>query len=321
MTSTLAPGRVPGASAPSPQVVASTEEGLTERASERAPRPSLGGRLDFARAVLVVAALLAGGVVAQLTMLSSVQQRSRQQALYDSFRAELAQGTAATGPLDSTGRALPVGTPVAYLEIPAIGLQQVVLSGTTSAALFSGPGLRRDSVFPGQVGATVVMGRAAAYGGPFARIDELTEDDEVRVTTGQGEFEYHVLGVRHEGDPLPPPPGADDSRLILTTADGSPFLPSGVLRVDAVLEDANAGPGRLFTADALPPAERAMGGDTSQLWALVLWLQVAVAAALGTVWSWKRWGLAQTWVVAVPVLLLVGIALSDHIARLLPNLT
>ena len=156
------------------------------------------------------------------------------------------------------------------------------------------------------------MGRSAAYGGPFASIDELDEGDEIRVTTGQGEFEFTVMGVRREGDPLPPPPQADESRLVLTTAAGPAFFPNGVLRVDATMDDASEGPGRLFASDGLPAAERPMAGDTSQLWALASWLQVLIAATIAAVWSWQRWGRAQTWVVFLPLLLFLGIAVANH---------
>jgi len=38
------------------------------------------------------------------------------------------------------------------------------------------------------------------------------------------------------------------------------------------------------------------------------------------VWGWHRWGRAQTWIVLLPVLTLVGLAVSQELARLLPNL-
>lgn len=319
MTTAVAPPVAPDAT-DAPLDVADGLDGAPPRAPAPTSTPRTGDRLDLLRVVLVVAAVLAGGLLAQLTVVSSLQQRSQQQQLFDELRAELAQGTAPTGPLGTDGRALAIGTPVAYLEIEDLGLQQVVVSGTTSSALFAGPGHRRDSVLPGQVGASVLMGRRSSYGGPFARIDDLEEGDEIRVTTGQGVYEYEVLGVRREGDPLPPPPASGEGRLVLTTADGSPFFPSGVLRVDASLDDASSGPSRLFATDGLPAAERSMAGDTSQLWALALWLQVLTALALAVVWAWKRWGRAQTWVVCLPPVLLVGVIVAGHVVRLLPNL-
>jgi hypothetical protein len=293
----------------------------SEGDARRGPPPPLSPRLDLIRLVLLVVFVLAAAMVSQLTIVSSLQQRAEQQRLYDGFRIRLAEGTAPLGPTDEEGRAYAVGTPVAYLEIPAIGLRQVVVSGTTAGALFAGPGLRRDSVLPGQEGASVILGRAAAFGGPFRSIDELDEGDRIMITTGQGEFEYRVLGLRREGDPLPAPPGEGESRIVLTTADGPPYLPDGVVRVDADIEGTAApGPGRLFTTEGLPPAEDTMAGDTSQLWALVLWLQALIAVGLAAVWAWHRWGRAQAWIVFLPPLMLVGIFVANQATRLLPNL-
>jgi len=42
--------------------------------------------------------------------------------------------------------------------------------------------------------------------------------------------------------------------------------------------------------------------------------------SVGAVWAWHRWGHAQAWIVFLPPLLLVGLATSGEVARLLPNL-
>jgi hypothetical protein len=253
---------------------------------------------------------------------SSLQQSSAQERAFDRFRADLAAGTAPVGPADADGVELAIGTPVSYLEIPEIGLRQVVVEGTTSGAMFTGPGHRRDTPLPGQVGTSVIMGRRAAYGGPFSDIGKLEAGDLVRVTTGQGEFEYEVLGVRFEGDPVPAPVGSGSSRLVLATADGRPFLPDGVVRVDAdLVGTAVGGAPRAYTSSTLPSSEQALGTDTSTLWVLLLWLQVLIALSVGAVWAWHRWGRAQAWVVFLPALLLVGLATAGQVARLLPNLT
>ncbi|MFD1273890.1 sortase domain-bontaining protein [Streptomyces kaempferi] len=69
---------------------------------------------------------------------------------------------------DQQGDLLAPGTPVALIDIPAAHLHQVVLEGTDSGVLTDGPGHRRDTPLPGQSGTSVLMGRAAAYGGPSA---------------------------------------------------------------------------------------------------------------------------------------------------------
>ncbi|HVJ95544.1 MAG TPA: sortase, partial [Acidimicrobiia bacterium] len=265
--------------------------------------------------------VLTAAMTIHAVFLSSLQQRSAQQKLLDRYRLQLAEQTAPTGPLNADGEILPVGTPVAYLEIPDIGVKQVVVSGTSSRAMFDGPGHRRDSVLPGQAGVSVIMGRSAMFGGPFGDIGSLDKGDRITVTTGTGTFTYKVLAVRHEGDVVPPAAKNDESRVVLTAADGAPFLPSGVVRVDAAMEGkAEAGPGRLFAADELPLAERTMAGDTSQLWALAFWLEALILVAVGAVWAWHRWGHPQAWIAFLPPLLLVGLAVANQAARLLPNM-
>jgi len=283
--------------------------------------PPIGPKLQLVRAALVMFFILTFTLFLQLVFVGSFQQSSAQDRKFDELRSQLANGIAPVGPTDNQNRLLATGAPVAYLEIPEIGLRQVVVEGTTPSALFAGPGHRRDTPLPGQIGASVIMGRSAAFGGPFAKIDRLEAGDVVRVTTGQGTFEYSVIGVRREGDEVPPPGAPGTGRLLLATADGQAFLPDGILRVDAELaEGAVVGAARLFSANTLPAAEKLMGADTSTLWALALWIQALIALSLAAVWAWHRWGHPQAWIVFFPPLVLVGLTASGEVARLLPNL-
>lgn len=312
----------PPSSDPDPE---STPKGRFRRQRARpdpnAPLPPLSSRLRLARAVLVLVVIVAGSLLVQLLLVSGLQHRATQQQLFDGFRRQLAEGTAPVSPVDEEGRALPAGTAVAYLEIPSLGVDEVVVSGTASGVTFNGPGHRRDSPLPGVGGTSVILGRSSAFGAPFANLGRLEEGAVIRVTTGQGTFEFEVLGVRREGDPIPPLPEPGEARLLLMTADGGSFVPSGVLRVDAVATTpAVGGSGTLFSTDTLPPPEQAMAADTTTLWALVLWLEALIVGALGLIWAWHRWGRVKAWVVFLPILLVVGLATSREIARLLPNL-
>lgn len=292
----------------------STDEG-TE------PLPPLDPRMQLVRAVLVLVLVLSVSVLVELLVLSGVQQRASQQRLFDSFRAQLAAGTAPVGATDADGRVLASGAPMAYLEIPAIGVRQVVVQGTSSGVMLDGPGHRLDSPFPGQAGTSVIMGRRASFGGPFLRLPDLQEGDQIRLTTGQGESDYEVIGVRRDGDPLPAPLKSGEGRLLLMTAAGRPFVPDGVVRVDARLVTA-AQPGRasVVTASTLPPPDQPMASDTSTIWALVFWLQALLAASVAFVWAWHRWSRAKAWIVMTPVLLVIGLFVAQQGAKLLPNM-
>jgi len=283
--------------------------------------PPLSPRAELARGALIVVVVLSVSLMLELLVISGLQQRATQQRLFDRFRAELALGTAPTGPTDLNGDVLALGDPVAYMEVPSIGLRQVVVEGTLPSTLFDGPGHRRDTPLPGQEGTSIIMGRRAAFGGPFSRLSDLEEGDPIRVTTGQGTFDYEVLGVRLDGDPAPNPPREGKSRLLLATADGAAFVPKGVVRVDAKLTtEAVGGPARLVTSSSLPAGEQFMASDTGTLFALLLWLQLLVALVAAAVWAWHRWSRAKAWVVFLPPVMLVGILMSNEAARLMPNL-
>lgn len=271
---------------------------------------------------LSLLAVLLLGLVLQLSLLSGLRHARDQQIALADFRVTLADARAPTGQLDLEGRLHPAGTPVAVLEIPALGITEVVFSGTSANLLMSGPGHRRDSVLPGQAGVSVIMGRRAAYGGPFRYLDRLSSGDQVIVRTGQGEHGYRVLGVRHAGDLIPPPPATGAGRLVLVTAAGQPFMPQDVLRVDLdQITPVQPGSARPLTRNALPPAELELAAEPEAWVPLVLWGQLLFITSFALVWSRARWGRAQAWVVGVPVLAAVGIAVADQIGRLLPNLT
>jgi sortase A len=283
--------------------------------------PPLSPRLQLIRAVLVLVFVLSAMLLIQLSVISSLQASAAQGRAFDKFRGRLATGTAPIGPTDDNKHEVPIGTPIAYIEIPSIGLKEVVAQGTTPGALSNGPGHRRDTPLPGQIGTSILLGRRAAFGGAFSDIDELKQGALIKVTTGQGEFNFKVIGSRAEGDPAPPALGSGVARLILITATGLPFLPDGVLRVDAELDGtAVVGPSPRVSASLLPSAEKIMGSDPSTLWALALWLQALIALSLGVVWAWHRWGRAQAWVVLLPPLVLVGLMTTSEVSRLLPNL-
>ena len=132
--------------------------------------PALGSRAQLVRISLVVFAVLLVAFLASISVVGGMQQRSAQQKAFNSFRVELAEGTAPTGPVNVERQMIRPGTAVAYLEVPSIGIQQVVFAGTSSSITMDGPGYRMDTVFPGQVGTSIVMGRRASFGAPFGRL-------------------------------------------------------------------------------------------------------------------------------------------------------
>ena len=284
------------------------------------PRPPLSRGQLLLQSSLGLVAVVLFGFLLNLVVLSQLQHVIAQQQLRAQLAEQLAAGAAPVSEGDYDNVLLSDGDPVARIEIPAIGVDEVVVEGTSSGVLTGGPGHRRDTVLPGQLGVSVLMGRAAAYGGPFGRIQELPPGETISVITGQGEHIYRVLGVRYAGDPsVAYTPGT--SRLILETARGGPFMPTGVVRVDAELvSEVKPSGARQTTYATLPPPHRELASDFSTAWALVFALQFLVLAEVAAVYSRRRFGGAKTWVVFVPVLLLSGLLAADQLTRLLPNL-
>ncbi|MFD8425858.1 sortase [Streptomyces sp. NPDC059668] len=283
---------------------------------QRPERPGFA----FAGAALCVLAALLLGFAADLTLVGHLQHARDQQTAYDEFRRQLALGVAPVGRQTYDGKTLGPGAPVALLRIPALGLKEVVGEGTTSGVLMSGPGHRRDTPLPGQAGTSVIMGRQWGYGSPFNHLRRLPPGTEIRVTTGQGTALYEVSALRRTGDPLPPPLKEGEGRLTLITADGAPYTPSGTLRVDATLtSDVQPAPPRP-AAGWIDDSEQALGTENAAWLPVFLWSQALLGAALLTMAAYRVWGRWQTWVVGVPVLAALGLAVSGAATRLLPNL-
>ena len=227
----------------------------------------------------------------------------------------MASATAPIGPVT------PVGDPVALLNIPRLGVSQVVVEGTASGDTLAGPGHLRKTVLPGQAGTSLVLGRAATYGAPFRDLDELEVGDSIDVVMAQGEVHYEVVTVRRPGDPYSKPLAAGAARLTLVTAEGSGRLasltPSSVLYVDADAPKGFIPPSGL--PETVPDPELVMNSDHGAFPLLALHLALLLAATLGVVAARQRWSAPLVWVVATPVVLALAWSTTDVVMRLVPN--
>lgn len=269
---------------------------------------------------MVVFAALFVGLVFYLAVLSNISEHRSQDLLAKQFRNELAFGTAPIGQVDVNGVLLKQGAPVALLSIPSIGVNNTVVEGTSSRTLTDGPGHRRDTPLPGQTGVSVIYGRQAAYGGPFANIGSLKVGATITTTTGQGQATYRVIDIRQAGDRAPAL-AATAGRLTLVTASGTPFISNTVVRVDADLVGKPfATPQAVLRPGSLSSAEDPLSSDSSGWLQLFLWGELALAVTVGVVFALRRWGRWHTWIVAVPVALLIGTEMAKQVVIVLPNL-
>lgn len=267
--------------------------------------------------LLIGVAVLSLWCVLFAAVLTPLQEAWSQRSLRSALRADIADGSAATG-----GR-IDVGTPVALLQMPDIGVRDlVVVEGTSAGDLEDGPGHRRDTPLPGQVGVSVLMGRSVLFGAPFADIVDLDAGSEITVTTGEGTFRYRVEGVRRPGDAVPEPIVAPAGRLTLITSEpvGKGLGASRrTVYVDARLLDA-ARPASAARPAFVRENETSMQGDQHALGGLALWLGALILALVVAAFAYPRWGRRRTALVGVPVAIVLLWFAAAAAARLVPNL-
>lgn len=285
----------------------------------RAPQ-SRSTRATAAGWICAVLGVIALWAVLYALVISGLQERHDQQVLYSQFREQLS-GQTKVAPV---GGDINPGAPVALISMPRLGAQDtVVVQGTASGDLESGPGHARDTVLPGQLGTSVIYGRSVMFGAPFANLPAAQRGDLITTVTGQGKATFVVTDVRRAGDPYPPALPATGARLTLVTSESSGWrsgwAPSDVVYVDATLKGKAFTDGALATA-IVPDPEKAMQGDPSGLYPLVLWLPLLGCAFALVVWAQERWGRWQTWIVGMPVVLAALWGTTETAVELLPNL-
>ena len=96
------------------------------------------------------------------------------------------------------------------MQIPALGVDTVVVEGVTVSALRAGAGHYPGTPLPGQPGNAAIAGHRTTYGSPFRHLDRLTPGDEIAFTTPLGEVRYRVTVAPFVVAP-------DDTRVVAPT--------------------------------------------------------------------------------------------------------
>ncbi len=280
------------------------EEAQVDEPRSRLRPASLVASFSFA-----FAALLAGFVVF-VFLLSGLAAGRAQSGLERRFAVPLSQGRA------QVGGVIAAGTPVARLDIPGIGLHQIVVEGTSAAQLQLGPGHVNITPLPGQVGNAVIAGHRLAYGAPFSTLSKLRPGAAITVVTGQGHFVYHVTRqyVTSSRD-LRPFQATQDNRLTLITA--SNWSATRRLVVVAALSET----AKPFGADrprVLGRADGGLVGQAGDLSALALWTLILVIVAAASVAMYRRLPRWSSYVATTPLILLVAWLVYTNLGRVLP---
>jgi len=88
------------------------------------------------------------------------------------------------------------GSAVGRIVIPRIGARFVVVKGTDTEDLISGPGIYSDTSFPGIAGTTAIAGHRTTYLAPFRHIDALAPGSRILLDMPYAHFTYKVMGER-----------------------------------------------------------------------------------------------------------------------------
>jgi len=107
---------------------------------------------------------------------------------------------------------LSTGDSLTRIKIPALGVDMVVVQGTTESALQAGAGHYPDTPLPCEGGNVAIAGHRTTYGKPFANLDRLKTGDTIELDTPIGGCVYQV-----SKDPFVVTP-TDISVLSATTA-------------------------------------------------------------------------------------------------------
>lgn len=124
------------------------------------------------------------------------------------------------------------GQPVTRLIIPSIGVDTMVVEGTSWKALRAGAGHYPNTPLPGEEGNVAIAGHRTTYGKPFNKLEQVGVGSEVKLETPMGVHTYHVVAapghaenpcqngacwITHPSDWSVARPDMDGSMLTLTT--------------------------------------------------------------------------------------------------------
>lgn len=141
------------------------------------------------------------------------------------------------------------GRALTRMVIPKLGVDTIVVEGTSPAALRAGAGHYPNTPLPGQPGNVAIAGHRTTYGKPLNRADELTPGDEVWLLTPVGDYRYVMPEGPDGWDANPYITGPRDWSVIEPTSEPSVTLttchPKGSAAKRLIV--------RAVLAESLPP--------------------------------------------------------------------
>ncbi|HMD45144.1 MAG TPA: class E sortase [Acidimicrobiales bacterium] len=282
---------------------------MASEASGRHRGARAGTALRWGGGAVLGVGVLALLVVAYQFAGTWVSESLHQHALRARFEAELAgaphdrPGPAPTrlaGPDGPPVTAPPAAAPperqpVGIIDIPSIGVDQVVVEGVAEGDLAVGPGHYPGTPLPGAAGNAGIAGHRTTYGHPFWSLDALTPGRRILVVTRQGRFVYVVRRtlVVAPGDVGVLAPSAVPE-LTLTTCTprfsaAQRLVVQASLVASALFWTRPGGPGPVRpTARGADPGRPPGGGGPLAPVTVAALAAVAAVGALGGAWAGRR---------------------------------
>jgi sortase A len=88
------------------------------------------------------------------------------------------------------------GQPIGRIVIPSIGVDIVVVQGTSTGDLTKGPGHYPQTPFPGQGGTAAIAGHRTTYLAPFRHLDELHGGSRIELRMPYATLDYRVQDTK-----------------------------------------------------------------------------------------------------------------------------
>ena len=217
----------------------------------------------------------------------------------------------------AAGRLPAEGKAVAVIEIPSIGVHQVVVQGTSAADLMTGPGLMPGTALPGTPGNSVVAARRVTFGGPFGQVSRLHRGSVIKVVDGAGTFIYRVSrsGTVDNGHLDVVGPTSNNELTLITSGPGLVTTGREVVHSQLV----GSAVGLPNESVGIPTSELALDGDATAGGLVVLWslLTIVTLVVAGLMIRQTR----RPWLVylfAAPIFLMFGLFACESLALALP---
>jgi sortase A len=155
------------------------------------------------------------------------------------------------------------GSPVGRIQIPRIGASFVVVKGTDTSDLESGPGIYPETVFPGMAGTTAIAGHRTTYLAPFRHVDRLHAGNTITLNMPYAHFTYKVVAkkVVAPTDVSAAVGNVGYSRLVLSACTPLFSAAKRLLIYARLVRTVPVGAGRVPLAQRPPGASEALVGE------------------------------------------------------------